>query len=73
LVYDDRGRPHPPRARIAEVPAAGTNTAIIGHTGFTCGVLGSLAWGEAAIYKPDGAGGARLIARVESGAWLALP
>ena len=41
--------------------AAGTNTALIGHAGFTCAVLQSLAWGEAAIFKPDGAGGTQFV------------
>ncbi|HYD46782.1 MAG TPA: hypothetical protein VEB21_00450, partial [Terriglobales bacterium] len=59
---------------IQQVPAAGKNTAVIGHTGFvpSCPVLGNLSWGQAAIFKPDGAGAASLIALVHAHEWAAL-
>ena len=54
-----------------EPPAAGTNTAIIGHAGFTvtCPVLNTLAWGEAAIFKPSAGGDAEFVTRVLSDGW----
>ncbi len=71
FVYDEAGRCDASYALIDEVPAAGTNTALIGHAGFTppCPVLSSLAWGEAAIFKPDGQGGELLVARVLADDW----
>jgi len=40
---------------LNQPPAAGTNTAMVGHAGFpgTCPTLGTLAWGDAAIFKPQ--------------------
>jgi phosphohistidine phosphatase SixA len=66
---------------IREVPAAGTNTAVIGHTGFTCTVvesepasnLGALEWAEAAIFKPDGDGGVEYVVRLMGDEWAGLP
>jgi phosphohistidine phosphatase SixA len=68
-VYDEVNRCANSMALIAEVPAAGTNTALIGHAGFSCSILGSLAWSEAAIFKPDGMGGAEFIARLLWNQW----
>ncbi len=71
-VYDEPNRCANSHALIAEVPAAGTNTAIIGHAGFSgsgCPVLDNLAWGEAAIFKPDGAGESPLITRLTAEQW----
>jgi hypothetical protein len=75
FVYDEANRCTNSYALIAEVPAAGTNTALIGHAGFTgtCPVLGALAWSEAAIFKPDGIGGQTLVARLLWNEWSALP
>lgn len=74
-VYDEDNRCANSMALIAEVPSAGTNTAIIGHAGFgnTCPILSELAWSEAAIFKPDGQGGSTLIARVLWDDWRSLP
>lgn len=74
FVYAESGRCDASYALIDQVPAAGTNTAIIGHAGFggSCPVLADLAWGEAAIFKPDGVGGSVLIARVLSDGWAAF-
>ncbi len=72
FVYEEAMRCLESYALIAEVPTAGGNTAIIGHAGFTCTVLGELAWGEVAIFKPDGAGGNLLVARIHSDGWAGL-
>ena len=71
FVYDEAGRCDASYALIDEVPAAGTNTAIIGHAGFTgtCPILSSLAWSEAAIFKPDGNGGNVFVTRLLWNAW----
>lgn len=75
FVYDEENRCANSMALIAQVPSPGTNTAIIGHAGFTsiCPILGELAWSEAAIFKPDGQGGSTFIARVLWDDWRALP
>jgi phosphohistidine phosphatase SixA len=73
FVYDEAQRCDHSYDLLEEPPAAGTNTAIIGHAGFTCPVLETLAWGEAAIFKPDGAGGSELVTRIVWDAWDDLP
>lgn len=73
FVYDEAQRCASTQALLAEVPAAGTNTAIVGHAGFVCPVLDALAWGETAIFKPDGAGGSTFVARVLATDWPGLP
>jgi phosphohistidine phosphatase SixA len=74
-VYDEAERCASSYALLAEVPAPGTNTALIGHAGFspTCEVLGVLAWGEAAVFKPDGMGGSALVTRVFWDEWSGMP
>jgi hypothetical protein len=74
FVYDEANRCAGAFAHIVTVPAAGTNTAIIGHGGFStsCPDLSSLGMGEAAIYKPDAQGGARFVLRMTPEAWTAL-
>jgi phosphohistidine phosphatase SixA len=71
FVYDESNRCTHCYERIGEVPAQGTNSAIIGHAGFsaTCSTLSSLAWSECAVFKPDGAGGATLITRLIWSGW----
>lgn len=72
FVYDEANRCGSSYAIIDdEPPAAGTNTAIIGHAGFTgsCPVLGALAWGEAAIFKPSATGDAAFVTRVLADGW----
>jgi phosphohistidine phosphatase SixA len=71
FVYDEGARCSASYDLINQVPAAGGNTAIIGHAGFpiSCPVLGSLAWAEAAIFKPDGEGGNELVTRVTDDEW----
>jgi phosphohistidine phosphatase SixA len=73
FVYSEATRCAQTFAMLAETPAPGTNTALIGHAGNTCSPLSSLAWAEAAVYKPDGLGGSTFIERVLAGAWLSLP
>jgi hypothetical protein len=36
-------------------------------------VLGGLAWGEAAVFKPDGVGGTALVTRVTWDGWSGQP
>ena len=59
---------------LATTPAAGVNTVLISHgfnlwdaEGFHLGTQG-----EAAIYRPDGAGGYVLLARLRPGEWAEL-
>jgi phosphohistidine phosphatase SixA len=73
FVYDEANRCSDTFVLLGEVPAAGTNTALIGHAGNSCSPLSALAWGEAAIYKPDGMGGTLYVDRVLANAWLTLP
>lgn len=73
FVYDEANRCTHAYDLIEETPAPGTNTAIIGHAGFTCPVLEALAWSEAAIFKPDGVGGSTLVDRVLWNGWPAVP
>jgi phosphohistidine phosphatase SixA len=74
FVYDEANRCATNYDLIEEAPAAGTNTAIIGHAGFatSCATIGSLAWSECAIFKPDGQGGATLIGRLLWNQWGTL-
>lgn len=72
-VYDEASRCSDTFVMLGEAPTAGTNTALIGHAGNACSPLSSLAWAEAAIYKPNGMGGTTFIDRVLQNGWLALP
>jgi len=51
---------------VALVPPDGTNTVIVAHG---VGIVTDLDMGEAAIYQPDGAGGAVRVARVLPREW----
>lgn len=75
FVYDEANRCAHSYERIQQIPAAGTNTALIGHAGFSglCETIGSLEWSEAAIFKPSPAGGATLVARLMWEDWAQLP
>lgn len=73
FVYNEASRCSLTFAMLAEAPPAGTNGALIGHAGNSCPPLSALAWAEAAVYKPDGLGGATYVDRVLAGAWLSLP
>jgi phosphohistidine phosphatase SixA len=72
-VYDEASRCADTFVMLGDAPTAGSNTALIGHAGNVCSPLSDLAWGEAAIYKPDGIGGTTFIQRVLENAWLSLP
>lgn len=52
---------------LATRPRPGTNTVLIGHGSF---VMTDLMMGEAAVYAPDGAGGANRIARILPDEWM---
>lgn len=73
FVYDEANRCPNTMALLAVEPAAGTNTGMVSHAGFSCPPIDGLAWAEAAIYKPDGMGGSTFIARVKANEWAALP
>jgi phosphohistidine phosphatase SixA len=71
FVYDEAQRCTDSYALIAQTPAAGTNTALVGHAGFApqCPVLSTLAEGEAAVFKPDGFGDSTFVTRVSPSEW----
>lgn len=73
FVYDESERCENTFALLAEPPAAGANTAIVGHAGFPtdCPVLNELDWAEAAIFKPEN-GGTRFVTRVTEDEWATL-
>ncbi len=75
FVYDEPNRCAHSYELIDQAPDSGTNTAIIGHAGFsaTCDVVGALAWSEAAVFKPDGQGGSTFITRLTWDQWVMLP
>ncbi|MGH2600565.1 MAG: hypothetical protein ACRDJ9_14415 [Dehalococcoidia bacterium] len=54
------------RRMVTLAPPDGVNTVIVAHG---VGIMADLAMGEAAIYKPDGEGGASRLARVMPGEW----
>lgn len=72
-VYDEAQRCVNTMALLNTPPAAGTNTAMVSHAGFTCATIDALAWGEAAVYRPVPGGAARFIARVPWNGWSLLP
>jgi phosphohistidine phosphatase SixA len=64
------------KAKVAEPPRAGTNTFLITHStniapAFPDDSKG-IAEGEAMVFKPDGKGGAELVARVKIEEWPQL-
>jgi uncharacterized repeat protein (TIGR01451 family) len=74
-VYDEPNRCAHCFERIDTPPTPGTNTAIIGHAGFTSNPpceLNTLAWSQCAIYKPQ-PGGRQFVRRVAVGEWATLP
>jgi phosphohistidine phosphatase SixA len=55
---------------IASVPEAGTNTILVTHFPNVKAALGvQIGFGDAAIIKPDGHGGAAVVARIQSKEW----
>jgi hypothetical protein len=76
FVHNEQGRCAAVEALLARPPDRGTNTALIGHINFlfaSCPLLGDLNSGEAAIYRPDGAGGFTYIDRLLATEWVDLP
>ena len=61
------------RARVAAAPDSGTNTLIVTHRPNIMDALGrdwfDIREGEAAVFRPDGAGGYALVGRVQIGQW----
>jgi broad specificity phosphatase PhoE len=61
------------RALVAAVPDAGTNTLIVTHRPNIMDALGrdwfDIREGEAAVFRPDGAGGHAVAGRVQIGQW----
>jgi hypothetical protein len=72
-VYDEGQRCTNTMALLNTPPPPGTNTAMVSHAGFTCAIVDSLAWGEAAIYRPMGAAAPRFMGRVAWNGWTMLP
>ncbi|MBS1152838.1 MAG: Phosphoglycerate mutase, partial [Myxococcaceae bacterium] len=73
FVYDEGQRCTQTMALLNTPPPPGTNTALVSHAGFTCAIIDSLAWGEAAIYRPIGTGAPKYLGRVPWNGWTALP
>jgi len=74
LVYDEVGRCDAAYALLAQMPEAGTNTAVVGH-GYlagNCPVLDVIGMGEAAIFKPQPDGSTLFITRVGDTTWSLL-
>ena len=72
LVYDEENRCTHAQGLLALPPTSGTNTGIVGHSGFVCPTLDQLAMGESAIFKHDGNGSAEYIARLAPSDWVVL-
>ena len=53
FVYEENLRCAKSYRLLNETPSMGTNTGMVSHAGFTCPTLDTLAWGEAAIFKPQ--------------------
>jgi len=64
------------RKLAATAPAAGTNTVVVSHKPNILDAFGKdwfdIREGEASIFKPDGAGGYKLVARVQADDWIKL-
>ncbi len=76
------GTPAPPpwpqrvemmKQMVATVPAAGTNTILVTHFPNVKAALGTpINFGDAAIMKPDGRGGAAMVARIKAAEWASF-
>jgi phosphohistidine phosphatase SixA len=73
FVYEEPDSCAKAMAMLGVPPMAGTNTALVSHSHLMCPVLDQILNAEAAIFKPDGAGGALFIARVQWNQWLTPP
>ncbi|MBK8256539.1 MAG: hypothetical protein IPK82_28200 [Polyangiaceae bacterium] len=72
-VYDEANRCALTYDLLESATPVNSNTAMVSHAGFVCPVLDQLAWGETAIFKPDGAGSTTLVGRVLWDGWMNLP
>lgn len=72
FVYDEKNRCSNVYKLLAEMPAKGTNTALIGQKGNDCPVIGKLDIAAAAVFKPDGAGGSQFAGVVRLEDWAAM-
>jgi hypothetical protein len=72
FVYDEKNRCANVYKLLAQAPAKGTNTALIGQKGNECPVIGNLDIAAAAVFKPDGAGGSQLAGIVKLADWAAM-
>lgn len=73
FVYDEANRCTNTYNLLNEPPTPGTNTAMVSHAGFSCPIIDSLAWAEAAIFKPNPGGSPTFITRVQYSQWSTLP
>jgi phosphohistidine phosphatase SixA len=64
------------RKLVGTTPATGTNTVIVSHKPNIIDAFGKdwfeIREGEASVFKPDGAGGYRLVVRVQADEWVKL-
>jgi hypothetical protein len=72
FVYDEKNRCSNVYKMLAQAPAKGTNTALIGQKGNDCPVIGKLDIAAAAVFKPDGAGGSQVAGVVKLADWAAF-
>jgi hypothetical protein len=72
FVYDEKNRCSNAYKLLAQAPAKGTNTALIGQKGNDCPVIGNLDIAAAAVFKPDGTGGSQLAGVVKLADWAAV-
>jgi hypothetical protein len=71
FVYDEKNRCKNVYEMLAQAPAPGTDTALIGQKGNDCPVIGGLDIAGAAVFKPDGAGGSSVVGVVKLADWAA--
>jgi hypothetical protein len=80
FVYPEHNRCAALDTLLALPPKPGANTAIFGHASLSLGVncpslpdMQSIEPAEAAIYRPDGAGGHTFVTMVRASEWVGLP
>jgi hypothetical protein len=69
FLYDEANRCTTAYTLLDTPPPAGTNTALVSHAGFTCPILDSLTFAEAAVFKPQAQGGALFITQLLYDQW----
>ena len=64
------------RTLVGTPPAPGTNTLVVTHKASILDAFGKdwfeVKEGEASVFKPDGSGGTRLVARLQAEQWAVL-